>query len=88
MTKAIPKAFIQRRRKSGGWPMLTAVITAVLTNFCEVWDNLSPREQSRLVSLLIERVEYDGREGNVSIAFHPTGIRALRDEMATPEQVA
>jgi site-specific DNA recombinase len=65
-----------------------AEITAALTNFNEVWDKLSPKEQSRFVALLIERVEYDGREGNVSITFHPTGIHALRDELATQEQVA
>lgn len=63
-------------------------ITAALASFNDVWEKLSPREQARLVALLIERVECDGREGNVSITFHPAGIRALRDELATQEQVA
>ena len=65
-----------------------AEIAAALVSFREIWDELSPREQSRLVSLLIERVEYDGGQGNVSITFHPTGIQSLRKEKPTPEQVA
>jgi site-specific DNA recombinase len=57
-----------------------AEITAALADFNDVWDEPSPKEQSRLVSLLIERVEYDGREGDVSITLHPTGIHAPRIE--------
>jgi site-specific DNA recombinase len=28
-------------------------------------------------------VDYDGAKGKVTISFHPTGIRALADELAS-----
>jgi hypothetical protein len=28
---------------------------------------------------LIERIDYDGRDGTIGITFHPTGIKALAD---------
>jgi site-specific DNA recombinase len=50
-----------------------------LAAFDPVWETLSPREQARLLQLLIERVDYDGRDGTISITFHPSGIKALVD---------
>jgi len=50
-----------------------------LALFEPVWENLSPREQVRVMQLLLERVDYDGKIGTVSITFHPTGIGALAD---------
>jgi hypothetical protein len=50
-----------------------------LTLFDPVWDSLSPREQVRVMQLLIERVDYDGEKGTVSVTFHPTGMGALAD---------
>jgi site-specific DNA recombinase len=35
------------------------------------WDSLFAVEQARLVQRIIQRVEYDGREGKVAITFHP-----------------
>jgi len=46
-----------------------------------VWETLSPREQVRVIHLLVEQVSYDGRDGTVSVALHPTGIKALAEEM-------
>ena len=42
-----------------------------------MWESLSPREQARLLHLLVERVDYDGRDGTISITFHASGIKAL-----------
>jgi site-specific DNA recombinase len=53
-----------------------------LATFDPVWETLSPREQARLLQLLIERVDYDGRDGTISITFHPSGIKALADRDA------
>jgi site-specific DNA recombinase len=53
-----------------------------LAAFDPVWETLSPREQARLLQLLIERVDYDGRDGTISITFHPSGIKALADREA------
>ena len=49
--------------------------------FEPVWDTLAPREQARILHLLIQRVDYDSVNGNVSITFHPTGIKTLADEL-------
>ncbi|GMV96225.1 MAG: hypothetical protein AMXMBFR83_05930 [Phycisphaerae bacterium] len=49
--------------------------------FEPVWETLAPREQARILHLFIQRVDYDGANGNVSITFHPTGIKTLADEL-------
>ena len=49
--------------------------------FDPVWETLTAREQARILHLLIERVDYDGVNSNVSITFHPTGIKTLADEL-------
>ncbi|MHA7813119.1 MAG: recombinase family protein [Phycisphaerales bacterium] len=53
-----------------------------LKNFDEVWSNLIPREQARLLKLLIERVEYDSESQSVSVTFRPSGIKSLAKEAA------
>ena len=53
-----------------------------LADYESVWEALSPREQVRIVELLVERVDYDGAAQTVSITFHPSGIKALADEIA------
>jgi site-specific DNA recombinase len=53
-----------------------------LSAFDPVWGSLTPREQARVVGLLVERVDYDGGRGKVAIAFRPAGIRTLARELA------
>jgi site-specific DNA recombinase len=48
--------------------------------FDPVWDALYPAERRRVLHLLIERVDYDAKEGRVALAFRPTGIRTLAAE--------
>ncbi|MCX6633471.1 MAG: hypothetical protein NT090_00010 [Acidobacteria bacterium] len=50
--------------------------------FDPVWESLAPREQARVVQLLVERVAYDGRDGQISVTFRPTGIKTLAAELA------
>ena len=52
-------------------------IRSALAQFDDLWAALAPKEQARVLQLLIERVEYDGIEGTVSVTFRPTGVRAL-----------
>ena len=66
----------------------TAEVSAALSNFHELWAQLRPKEQARLLALLIEQVDHDGRYGNVSITFHPTGIRTLMQESVDLCEVA
>ncbi|MCE9635861.1 MAG: recombinase family protein [Planctomycetes bacterium] len=63
-------------------------LAAALSLFDPVWDSLYPREQARVLRLLVERVGYDGREGTLAITFRPTGIRALADEVAAGRKEA
>jgi site-specific DNA recombinase len=53
-----------------------------LAVFDPVWEALTPREQARVIGLLVARIDYDGSEGKVRIGFHPTGIKTLADELA------
>jgi site-specific DNA recombinase len=59
-----------------------AEAATALSLFDPLWGTLTPAEQARVVALLVERVGYDGAKGTVTISFHPTGIRALADELA------
>jgi site-specific DNA recombinase len=54
----------------------------VLAAFEPVWEALAPREQVRVVQLLVARVDYDGGKGKVAIVFHPAGIQTLAEELA------
>jgi len=55
-------------------------VEEVLSQFDPVWESLSPAEQNRIVRLLIERIVYDGANGEVSITFRPAGIRTLAEQ--------
>jgi site-specific DNA recombinase len=48
------------------------------------WATLTPEETARLVGLLVERVDYDGANGKVAIAFRPPGICQLVQEWILP----
>lgn len=63
-------------------------VTAALAGFDAVWDNLSPREQSRVIELLVECVKFDGDAGSISITFRPTGLKTLASERAERKEHA
>ena len=52
---------------------------AAFADFDAVWQSLIPREQARLLKLLISTVEYDANGGTIAVTFRPTSIRALAD---------
>jgi len=56
-------------------------VARALALFDPVWETLSPREQVRVIRLLVQRVDYDGEKGTVSVTFHPAGIKTLADEL-------
>ena len=56
-------------------------LAAAMGHFDPVWDALFPREQARIVRLLVERVGFDGERGTLSVTFRPNGIKALAQEM-------
>lgn len=44
-----------------------------LANFDELWETMSPKERVKIVSLLVQRVEYDAANESVEITFHEIG---------------
>ena len=52
-------------------------VDSALEAFTPLWETLSPREQARVLQLLIQRVDYDGANGKVAVTFHANGIRTL-----------
>ena len=54
----------------------TEVVQA-LANFESVWGTLTHKEQWKLMKLIVERIDYDGRDGTISIGFHRTGFSSL-----------
>jgi site-specific DNA recombinase len=52
-------------------------VVSALVEFDHVWEALTPREQTRVLELLIERVTYDADTSTLSITYRPTGIKSL-----------
>lgn len=57
-------------------------LAQALSMFDEVWACLYPREQQRILELLIERVDFDAERESVAVTFRPTGIRSLAGEIS------
>ncbi len=55
-------------------------VRGALSSFAPVWEQLAPKEQARVIQLLVERVDYDGKAGTIAVTFHPSGIKALATE--------
>lgn len=60
-------------------------LSRALAVFDEIWSCLLPREQERVIGLLVERVDFDGERQTVAITFRPTGIRSLAAEVAAAQ---
>jgi site-specific DNA recombinase len=57
-------------------------VARALAAFDPIWESLAPREQIRATHLLVQRVDYDGDKGTVSVRLHPAGIKALSREFS------
>jgi site-specific DNA recombinase len=49
--------------------------------FDPVWETLFPKEQARIMQLLVERIDYDADREILAITFSPVGIRTLSAEV-------
>lgn len=49
-----------------------------LAAFDPVWETLVPKEQARIVQLLVDLVD-QGENGKIALTFHTTGLRAMID---------
>jgi site-specific DNA recombinase len=65
-----------------GQQLAEADVEQALSSFDVVWDSLTPREQARIVQLLVQRVDFNGATNKLSITFHPSCIQTLADELA------
>lgn len=54
-----------------------ADVAAAFADFDGLWTTLSPREQARVVQLLVRRVEFNAADGAIEVSFHASGIKAL-----------
>jgi len=52
-------------------------VRAALADFDKLWQALTRREQARLLSLLVARVEYDAEQSTICMSFYPTAIKSL-----------
>jgi len=60
-------------------------IAQALSEFNPVWSMLTDREKIRIIHLLIERIDYNGATGEMSITFRPSGIKTLSSASDEPE---
>lgn len=58
------------------------VVRQALRDFDPVWNALAPREQQRVLNLLVQQVEYNGESGNVEITFEPDGFDVFLEQFS------
>ena len=54
-----------------------ADVRGALQSFAPLWEAMTASERARTLSLILERVAYDGTSGTLAITFRPGGFRAL-----------
>ena len=59
-----------------------------LGRFDEVWRALSPAERVKVIRQIVDSIEYDGQSKELSISYHPIGIRTFRQEQQMKESAA
>jgi site-specific DNA recombinase len=59
-----------------------------LGRFYEVWKALSPAERAKAIHQIVDSVQYDGHSKELSISYHPIGIRTFNQEQQCKEGVA
>lgn len=57
------------------------VLQATVKAFLPAWESLTLQERIRLLKLLIQKVTYDGTQGEMAITFRPSGIKTLGTEV-------
>ena len=55
-------------------------VAEALSRFEPVWETLSPREQARVIHLMVDRVDWGGEDSTVSITFRPTSLKTLAEQ--------
>jgi site-specific DNA recombinase len=63
-------------------------VAAALGEFDTVWAALTPKEQARVLALLIERADHDGVSGNITITFRTLGLKSFAGAIPNQEETA
>jgi hypothetical protein len=53
-----------------------------------LWAALIPKNQARVLALLIERIDHDGKASYIEITFHPAGVKMLASGIRSREETA
>ena len=56
-----------------------------LGRFDEVWTALSPAERAKAIHQIVDSIQYDGHSKELSISYHPIGIRTFNQEQQSKE---
>jgi site-specific DNA recombinase len=56
-----------------------------LGRFQEVWAALSPAERAKAIHQIVDSIQYDGHRKELSISYHPIGIRTFSQEQQSKE---
>ena len=71
------------------WAIPKETVAQALQRFDPLWQAMTMVERQKLLQLLIERINYDGKQGSVTIIFRPSGLESLLTEsLATKENAA
>ena len=71
------------------WAIPAETVARALDRFDPLWQAMTMVERQKLLQLLIERIDYDGKQGSVTIIFRPSGLESLLTEsLATKENAA
>ena len=81
-----PEVIVQtwRAARKLGREVSEAEVRTALTKFEELWDELFPVEQARIVELLVQRV--DVRPDRLDITLKIEGLTSLHDELRAPAE--
>ena len=56
-----------------------------LGRFQEVWAALSPAERAKAIHQIVDSIQYDGHTKELSISYHPIGIRTFSQEQQSKD---
>ncbi|WP_417851073.1 recombinase family protein [Thalassoglobus sp.] len=68
-----------KKRTSPFSEIETTDVEKLLSEFDDVWDEMTKGEQQQTLQLLVERIDYDGAQGEVTVTFSECGAALLED---------
>ncbi len=60
-------------------------VREALGRFQEVWAALTPAERAKAIHQIVDSIQYDGHSKELSISYHPIGIRTFSQEQQSKE---